>query len=53
VDQALKTVSCEFDALYAEGGRASIAPERFLRALLLQLFCCPSRVNACGWKQLE
>ncbi len=28
----------EFDKLYAEGGRASIAPERLLRALLLQVF---------------
>ena len=38
VDQVLKTMSREFDTLYAEGGRASIAPERLLRALLLQVF---------------
>jgi transposase len=38
VDQVLKTMSREFDQLYAEGGRASIAPERLLRALLLQVF---------------
>ena len=38
VDQVLKAMSREFDQLYAEGGRASIAPERLLRALLLQVF---------------
>ena len=31
-------MSKEFDALYAKAGRQSIAPERLLRALLLQLF---------------
>lgn len=38
VDEVLKAMSREFDALYAKGGRHSIAPERLLRALLLQLF---------------
>jgi transposase len=38
VDTVLKAMSREFDRLYAEGGRASIAPERLLRALLLQVF---------------
>jgi transposase len=38
VDIVLKAMSREFDRLYAEGGRASIAPERLLRALLLQVF---------------
>src|SRR5580700_8976287 len=38
VDMVLKAMSREFDKLYAEGGRASIAPERLLRALLLQIF---------------
>jgi len=38
VDIVLKAMSREFDKLYAEGGRASIAPERLLRALLLQVF---------------
>ncbi len=38
VDGVLKAMSGEFDKLYAEGGRASIAPERLLRALLLQVF---------------
>jgi transposase len=38
IDSVLKAMSREFDKLYAEGGRASIAPERLLRALLLQVF---------------
>jgi transposase len=36
-DAALRELSSEFDALYAAGGRPSIAPERLLRALLLQI----------------
>ena len=36
-DEALRTLSSEFDGLYAAGGRPSIAPERLLRALLLQV----------------
>lgn len=38
VDQVLDAMSKEFDAVYAKGGRYSIAPERLFRALLLQLF---------------
>jgi transposase len=38
VDEALAGMSQEFDALYSRVGRPSIAPERLLRALLLQLF---------------
>ena len=38
VDEILRAMSREFDELYAEGGRASIPPERLLRALLLQVF---------------
>ena len=34
---ALKELSPEFDRLYATGGRPSIAPEKLLRALLLQI----------------
>jgi transposase len=34
----LRTLSPKFDALYAEFGRPSIAPEYILRALLLQVF---------------
>jgi len=37
-DAALKSLSSEFDRLYAKTGRPSIAPERLLRALLLQYF---------------
>jgi transposase len=36
-DAALRELNPEFDALYAAGGRPSIAPERLLRALLLQV----------------
>lgn len=35
-DLVLRSMSPHFDALYAEGGRPSIAPERLLRASLLQ-----------------
>ena len=38
VDEVLKGMSKEFDAMYAGSGRHSIPPERLLRALLLQLF---------------
>ncbi len=38
VDEALEVLSPEFEALYAKSGRPSIAPERLLRALLLQAF---------------
>jgi transposase len=38
VDQALREISPQLDALYAAGkGRPSVAPERLLRALLLQV----------------
>src|SRR3981189_1845286 len=37
-DTVLRTLSPEFDALYAASGRPSIAPEYILRALLLQVF---------------
>src|SRR6478735_7403812 len=38
VDEILRDMSREFDALYARDGRPSIPPERLLRAQLLQLF---------------
>jgi transposase len=38
VDETLKGLTGEFDVLYARVGRPSIAPERLLRALLLQAF---------------
>ena len=37
VDRALEELSPRFEALYAKTGRPSIAPERLLRALLLQV----------------
>ena len=37
-DAGLRTLSPEFDALYADTDRPSIAPEYILRALLLQVF---------------
>lgn len=36
VDRVLKRLSLRFESMYAEGGRPSIAPEKLLRALLLQ-----------------
>jgi transposase len=38
VNDVLALLDAEFAALYAAGGRPSIAPERLLRALLLQVF---------------
>jgi len=38
VNAALERLSGDFDELYAAGGRDSIAPEKLLRALLLQAF---------------
>jgi transposase len=38
VDAALRRMSGLFNTMYADGGRASIPPEKLLRAQLLQLF---------------
>ena len=38
VNAALERLSPQFSRLYATGGRSSIAPEKLLRALLLQAF---------------
>jgi transposase len=38
VDDVLKDMSPQFGKLYSDVGRPSIAPERLLRALLLQIF---------------
>ena len=38
VDEALEVLSPTFDRLYSKTGRPSIAPEKLLRALLLQAF---------------
>ena len=37
VDAALSELGPRFDAIYAANGRPSIAPEKLLRALLLQV----------------
>lgn len=39
VNEALKRLDGLFNLIYADTGRASIAPERLMRALLLQVFC--------------
>src|SRR3954463_9279462 len=38
VDEILREMTREFDALYAQHGRSSIPPARLLRAQLVQLF---------------
>ena len=38
VDEALAVLSADFERLYSKTGRPSIAPEKLLRALLLQAF---------------
>ncbi len=38
VDEALEVLSPEFEGLYSKVGRPSIAPEKLLRALLVQAF---------------
>src|SRR4030095_16714723 len=37
LDEALRSVSRRFDAVYAASGRMSIPPERLVRALVLQI----------------
>ena len=37
VDEALASLDAEFDRLYASEGRPSIAPERLMRASLIQI----------------
>ena len=38
VDELLRAMSKEFEALYATSGRPSVPPERLMRAVLLQVF---------------
>jgi transposase len=38
VNEALKRLNGLFNLIYADTGRASIAPEKLIRALLLQVF---------------
>ena len=47
VDEALRDMSREFDALHASVGRPSIPPERLLRAQLLQVFYSIRSERAC------
>ena len=37
LDEALKSMSRDFESVYASGGRESVAPERLVRALVLQV----------------
>jgi len=39
VDRVLEQLTPRFNKLYVRAGRPSIAPEKLLRALLLQLLC--------------
>jgi len=54
VDEVLAQLSRRFDGMYATVGRPSIAPEKLLRAQLLQmLYCDPQRTLADrrdGWQ---
>jgi transposase len=48
MDEALKKLNGLFEAMYADGGRESIAPERLLRAQLLQvLYSIRSERQSC------
>ena len=38
VNDALTAMNTQFNAIYADSGRDSIAPEKLIRALLLQVF---------------
>jgi transposase len=48
VNEALVSLEREFSALYAPIGRPSIAPEKLLRAMLLQAFYDPIGTAADG-----
>jgi transposase len=37
LDEALESMRRDFERVYASGGRSSIAPERLVRALVLQV----------------
>jgi len=50
VNDALRSLDGEFDRLYAGAGRPSIAPERLIRASLLQiLYSIRVTPQACLW----
>lgn len=46
-DDALRDLQCRFSKLYAKTGRPSIAPEKLLRALLLQVLYSVRSERAC------
>lgn len=53
-DEALQQLQPRFNRLYAKTGRPSTAPERLLRALLLQaLYSGAQRTNADGTTRLQ
>jgi transposase len=50
-DEALRKLSPVFDAMYAEGGRPSIPPERLLKSMLLMaLYSVRSERQFCEQK---
>lgn len=54
VDQALKRLNGLFSTIYADSGRASIAPDKLLRALQSQVFLLgPQRAHADGANALQ
>jgi transposase len=53
-DEALRELQPRFDTLYAKTGRPSIAPEKLLRALLLQaLYSVRQRTDVNGATGLQ
>jgi len=52
-DVALKALSQEFDRMYSDVGRPSIAPEKLLRALLLQILYTRQRTAVDGATGLQ
>jgi hypothetical protein len=54
VDEVLTQLSRQFDTMYARVGRPSIAPEKLLRAQLLQmLYCDPQQALVDGRDGLQ
>jgi hypothetical protein len=55
VDEAWEVLSAEFDRMYAPPGRPLVAPEKLLRALLLQAFYSVScsRANIFGGRDTD
>jgi transposase len=53
VNEALTRLNGLFNLIYADTGRASIAPEKLMRALLLQMFYSTQRTHAHGTDALQ